>query len=127
MRVRPFFKKVLHYLRSVILVDLCVIVLVALFFLFTGKFTFTAFSERVFYAGLILTMIGGVVGVAAAIGATNLGNPVFIRKPEEAKKFVDHMPEYRAEVENRYDVAIQVFIMGIGCVAISALIQTFLS
>jgi hypothetical protein len=124
MRVRPFFEKALHFLRSVVVVDLCIILVVAVSFLFTGKFTFVAFSERMFWAGMILTLIAGVVGVAAGLAGSNFGIPVFITRPEHAKKLVDNMSDYRAAVENRYDVAIQLFIMGLGCIAISALVQS---
>jgi hypothetical protein len=56
----------------------------------------------------------------------SFGIPMTIRRPAEAKALLDHFVEYRNEVEKRYDVSIKIFLTGLGCIGLSALVQTFL-
>lgn len=126
MRMKTVLAKALLYLRNVVLVDLAIGVLVAITFLFSGGFTFTALSERIFWVGLVITLLAGIVALASTFSGRSLGIPVIIRRPQEAKNLLDHFGEYRAEVDKRQDVSIQLFIIGLGCIAISALVQTFL-
>ena len=127
MRIKAVLLKVLVFTRDVLLIDLGVCILVAFTFLFTKNFTLLGYSERIFWAGLATTIIGGFVAVAARFSGRSLGIPVTIRKPEEAKNLLDHFEEYVEEVEKRHDASIQLFVVGLGCIVISALIQTILA
>lgn len=127
MRFKTVLLKALVYFRDILLVDLGICLLVAVTFLFTKKFSFLAYSERIFWAGLVTTLLGGLVAFAAMFSGRSLGIPTIIRKPEEAKNFLDHFEEYIEEVNKRHDVSINLFIVGVGCIAISALIQTILA
>ncbi len=118
--------KVLVYVRDVLLMDLGIGLLVAISLIFTGSLTSVAFSERIFWVGLGVTLIAGMVGFGALFSGRSFGIPVFIRKPAEAKQLLDKMGEYRAEVEKRNNLSIQIFFVGLGCIAISALVQTLL-
>lgn len=126
MWIKKILANVLVYLRDVLLVDLVIIVLVAISFV-VGKFSFLAYSERIFWVGLGVTLLAGLVAFGAMFAGRSFGIPAIIRKPEEAKQLLDHMGDYRAEVEKRNDVSILLFGIGLGCIAISALIQTFLT
>ncbi len=127
MRFRNFLRKALIFLKNILLSDLAISLIVGLTFLFTGKFTFLAFSERLFYAGVFVILIGGVVGAATMFAGRSFGIPVIIRRPTEARRFLDHFQEYREEVEKRYDVGILIWLVGLGCIGLSALVQTFLT
>lgn len=127
MRFKAVLLKALVYIRDTLLVDLGICLLVALTFLFTKNFTFLALSERIFWAGLVITLLGGLVAFAAMFSGRSFGIPTIIRKPEEAKNFLDHFEEYIEEVNKRHDVSINLFIIGVGCIAISALIQMILA
>ena len=126
MRIKAVLLKALVYIRDVLLVDLGISLIIAFTFIFTKNFSFLAFSERIFWAGLGITLIGGMVGFAAMFSGRSFGIPTIIRKPEEAKKLLDHFQDYREEVEKRNDVSILLFVVGVGCIAISALIQIIL-
>ncbi len=115
------------YLKDIVLSDLAIGLIVGLTFLFTGKFTFLAYSERLLYAGIIVILAGGVVGVATMFAGRGFGIPAIIRRPEEARRFLDHFEEYRDEVEKRHDVSILIWLVGMGCIGLSALVQTFLA
>jgi hypothetical protein len=127
MRLKEFLRKALIYIRNILLADLGFALLVALSFLFTRGFTFLAYSERILYTGLVITMIAFVVGLAAGFAGKGFGIPLLIRKPEEAKKLLDNFVDYRELVEQRYDTGIQIFLVGLGCVVVSALVQVFLT
>lgn len=126
MRMKAALIRALVYFRDVLLVDLGICLIVALTFLFTKNFSFVRLSERVFWAGLAATLIAALVAFAATFSGRSLGIPTIIRKPEEAKNLLDHFEEFRDEMNKRHDVSIYLFMIGLGCIAISALIQTFL-
>ncbi len=126
MRMKAALIRALVYFRDVLLVDLGICLIVALTFLFTRNFSFVLLSERVFWAGLAATLIAALVAFAATFSGRSLGIPTIIRKPEEAKNLLDHFEEFRDEMNKRHDVSIYLFMIGLGCIAISALIQTFL-
>lgn len=126
MRMKAALIRALVYFRDVLLVDLGICLIVALTFLFTKNFSFVLLSERVFWAGLAATLIAALVAFAATFSGRSLGIPTIIRKPEEAKNLLDHFEEFRDEMNKRHDVSIYLFMIGLGCIAISALIQTFL-
>jgi len=128
MQIKTVLMKALVYLRNVLLVDLAVILFVAFTFVFTGNFTFMSFSERIFWAGLGFTLAAGLVAFGAMFSGRSFGIPTIIRKPEEAKKLLDHLQigDFQVEVEKRHNVSIQLFVIGLGCIAISALVQTLL-
>jgi hypothetical protein len=127
MRFRAFLRKALIYFRNIVLSDLAIGLLVSLTFIFKGQFSFLAFSERIFYAGIIVILLGAIVGIAAMFAGRSFGIPVIIRRPAEAKNLLDHFEEYRDEVERRYDVSILIWLVGLGCIGLSALVQTFLA
>ena len=127
MRIRTVLLKALVYIRDILLIDLGICLLVALTFFLTKNFSFVGYSERIFWAGLAMTLIGGLVAFAARFSGRAFGIPTIIRKPEEAKNLLDHFEEYVEEREKRHDVSIRLFVVGLGCIAISALIQTILA
>jgi hypothetical protein len=118
--------KALMYLRNIVLVDLAIALAVAATFIFTRNFTFTALSERIFWVGLVITLVAGIVAFSAMFSGRSMGIPVTIRKPEEARHFLDHFGEFRAEIDKRHSVSIQLFIIGLGCIVVSALVQSYL-
>ncbi len=124
MQFKTVLLKVLRFVRDVLLVDLGISLLVAITFLFSRNFTFGHYSERLFWVGLGMTLLAALVAFGAMFSGRKFGIPVLIRKPEEAKNLLDHFGDWRAEVDKRHDVSIQLFFIGIGCIAISALVQT---
>jgi hypothetical protein len=127
MQVKTFLKKVLVSIKNILLVDLVFSLLVAISFVFTRNFSFLAYSERLFWVGLGITVLAAVVAFSATFAGSKFGVPVFIRRPEEARKFREHIGDVRKEAVKREDVSIQLFFIGLGCIAISALVQIFLT
>lgn len=127
MRFREISSRLIAFLKKVLVVEVVICLGIALTFLLTGRFSFLAYSERLFWAGLIVVVLGGLVGFAVMFSGRGFGIPVMIRKPEEAKKLLDSFGEYRNEVEKRYDASLTMWVVGLICIAISALVETFLT
>jgi hypothetical protein len=96
-------------------------------FVITGNFSFTSLSERIFYEAVIVFLIAGTVAMAHMASGRAIMFPYNIRKPEDAKKYVEQQPAVFAAHEKRLDVGIQLWLIALGTLAISALIQTLLA
>jgi hypothetical protein len=127
MQIKTVLKKALISIRNIMLVDLAICLLVSFSFVFTGKFSFLSYSDRVFWAGLGMTLIAALVALASMFSGSSFGIPSIIRKPEEAKRLLDHFEDYRDLVNKRQDISIRLFFIGLGCIAISAFVQTVLA
>lgn len=127
-KARQFSRQALDYVfRKVLLVNLYITAAVLVSFVFFRPFTLIAFSERIFWAGMLMMLAAGVVIVATGFTGRSFGVPVFIRRPEEARKFLDKAPQIQAEVEKRYNAGARLWFIGMGCIAISALIERLFS
>jgi hypothetical protein len=104
-------------------VDLGIFGVVAVSFIFWGPRSALALSERIFWAGMIVMLAGAVVFIGTGFTSKSFGVPVIIRRPEEARQFMEKAPVIRAEVERRYNVGARLWFIGMGCVAISALVE----
>jgi hypothetical protein len=127
MRFRKISSKITAFLKKILVIEAVICLGVALTFLFGGRFSFLAYSERLFWTGMITVVLGGLVGFAVMFSGRGFGIPTMIRKPEDAKKLLDHFGEYREEVEKRYDASLTIWIVGLVCIALSALVETLLA
>ena len=117
---------VVYLVRRVFPFVLGLALLAGVSFVFTGGFSTTLWSERIFYLALVVFLIAGTVAMAQMLSGRALLFPYNIRKPEDAKKYFEQMPAVRETAEKRLDVGIQLWLIGLGTLGISALIQTFL-
>jgi hypothetical protein len=127
MQLKVAFQKALIYGKNILLVDLGISLIILVTFLIRGPFSFGTYSDRLFWAGLGVTLLAGIVGFAIMFAGRSFGIPLIIRRPEEARRLLDHMTEYRDEVDKRYDTSILIFLTGLGCIALSALVQILLA
>ncbi len=125
--VQEWIINIFVFVKKVLAAESVICVGVALTFLFMGRFSFLAYSERLFWAGIVAILLGGMVGFAIMFSGRSLGIPSIIRRPSEAKKLLDSFGEYREEIEKRYDASITIWVIGLLSIAISALVQTFLA
>jgi hypothetical protein len=123
MQLQKILKVMLKYLGQLLAFSLVASLLAGLSFLFTGGITVVALSERIFWAGMIFMM----AAVALVIGISSVGAGQGIhgmwRKPEEAKTLMEKNLEVRAAMEKRYDLCILLWLAGMSCLGISALVQ----
>jgi hypothetical protein len=116
-----------YLVRKVLVFDAGLILIAGLTFLFTGNFSMTAYSERILWAGVIVFLIAGTVAMAQMVPGRMLFFPYNIRQLEDAKNFVKQTTEFREQADKRIDLGIQLFLIGLGCLGASALVQTFLA
>jgi hypothetical protein len=123
-RIKQFVSDAIEYVaKKILLYDVGITLLVALTFLITKGFSFSAYSDRMVYAGITIVVTGGLVVLGSYAAGRDFGVPPVIKRPEEARRYQSHHLDIRKAIENRYDVAIQIWLIGMGCVGISALIQ----
>jgi len=75
------------------------------------------------YASLIVMIIAGIVVLGARSARRSFGIPSLITKPEHAKKLLDNLGPMQAKMEERIDAGIQLWVVGLACLALSALVQ----
>jgi sugar phosphate permease len=126
-KIRTILQIGLVYLSQIFLYALCMAVLVGVSFLFKGSFSIQAYSDRLFIAGVVITLVG--VFVFITIGGTrrNMGIPTFAKTKEDARKIIDHSEEIRAKAEKRYDAGSKVWAVGAACMLLSILLYYLLS
>lgn len=118
-----------YIVKKILLFDLILAAIAALSFLFTRGFSFTAYSERLLWFSVAVFFVGGTVVMANLFSggtAWSFSFPRNIRTPEKAKQFMDDVPAARKLAERRLDVGIQIWLIGLGCLGLSALVQTLL-
>lgn len=127
MKVLLSIRKAVNYLaRKVFVFDLGLVLLAGFSFLITGNFSMVAYSERIFWFGIVVFLIAGTIALAQMVPGRMLLFPYNIRKVEDARKFVKQTDEFRHQADKRIDLGIQFFLIGLGCLAVSALVQTLL-
>jgi sugar phosphate permease len=124
---RKTLLKWLVYLQRTVLYACGVAVLIGASFLFTGGFSAKAYSDRLFAAGILVTMIGVFIFITISGTHRNMGLPTLIKTKEDARKIMDNTEVLRDKAEKRYDAGAQVWFVGIACLVISILVYFLLS
>jgi hypothetical protein len=120
-----FINKVtrLRFLWKVALIVLVIIIGVGVSFLLTREITYRTFADRLTWGGIISILVAGMGVISLAGLNRGLNLPDVIVKKEEAKRLMDSHQELRESIEKRYDFCLLFFLVGIGCIAIGAIIQ----
>ena len=111
----------LVYLGKTSLFALGVAALIGMSFLFTGSFSAKTYSDRLFIAGILITMVGVFIFVTITGTRRRLGIPLLVKNKEDARNLLDHAEELRDKAEKRYDAGAQVWAVGIACLVLSIL------
>jgi hypothetical protein len=122
--VQKIVLMVLQYIGRLLLFCLAAGLLAGLSFIFTGGISATALSDRIFWAGMIYMLVAVVLVIAISSVGTGLGLPSMVRRPEEARKLLEKHFELRQALEKRYDLCILLWLAGMSCLGLSALVQT---
>ena len=117
----------LEYLKKALMFAAGIATLIALSFLVIGSFSAKTYSDRLFMGGVIVTFIGVFVFITVGGTRRNLGFGSIAKKPEEAKKLMEHTHELLAKAERRYDAGSLVWVTGVVCLVLSVLLYLILS
>jgi sugar phosphate permease len=115
------------YLGKTSLYALGVAILIGISFLFIGSFSAKTYSDRLFTAGILITMVGVFIFVTITGTRRRLGIPILVKNKEDARNMLDHAEELRDKAEKRYDAGAQVWAVGIACLVLSILSYFLLS
>ncbi len=127
MRDPLFWKKLAKATGRILLASIGVVALVGLSFLFTGGFSSQTLSDRTFLAAIAIMVIGVLVLLAMAVPQQSIGIPTSLEKAREAQERNIQKLQERFQNESRYNISIQMWLVGVVCIVMSALVQIILS
>ena len=114
----------LFTVKQVLIPVLVITLVVGLSFIFLGPISSLAFSDRMFYTGLIFMTLGAVVIFAQMISGRGMelffSNTGFRR---DSKPTFDSSVESHQEKEKRYDRGGQIWFIGFGCILAGIIIS----
>ncbi len=112
----------LRFVGIALLVDGAIVLVVGLSCLVGNRCTAVQFSERVFWAGIV-AMMGGVPAIVATLstGRGYFGDP--FTAGQMGKIATEIIQREKKEERKRYGFALRMALIGIGAMAISAVIE----
>ncbi len=112
----------LRFVGVALLVDGAIVLVVGLSCLVGNHCTAVQFSERMFWAGIV-AMMGGLPAVVATLstGRGYFGDP--FTAGQMGKIATEIIQREKKEERKRYGFALRMALIGIGAIAISALIE----
>jgi Na+/proline symporter len=123
MQVKKVLGSILNYIGKLLIFSLAATVVAAVSFIFTGGFNANALSDRIFWAGMVYMMVAVVLVIAISSVGIGQGLPAMVRRPDEAKELMEKNLKVRSALEDRYDLCILLWLAGMSCLGISALVQ----
>ncbi len=114
--------KALRFIGIVLLIDGAIVLVVGISCLLGNRCTAVQFSERMFWAGIV-AMMGGLPAVVATLstGRGYFGDP--FTAGQMSKIATELIQREKKEEQKRYGFALRMALVGIGAIAISALIE----
>lgn len=112
-----------RFLRPALIAVGIVVVGAALSFLVAGEFSFQAYSDRLFWGGIGVGMLGGFAVVASLGAYSTLGTPSVLTAPGDARIAHSRVAEYLETNSRRYGFTIRMIFAGVLCIGLSALVN----
>jgi hypothetical protein len=115
--------KIWRFFRPVLIIDLVLLIVVGVSFLFARPFSVRAYSDRLFWGGIVAILVGGI-GVFASFGSySTLGTPSVVTAPGDARIAHERIREHIRMNAGRYSFIGRMFTSGAICITISAILE----
>lgn len=115
--------RVWRFVRPLLIAIVAVLGLVALSFAVRGPFSLRAYSDRLFWAGIIVIVSSLPVGIASLGSYSTSGTPSVMTAGPDARIAHARIAEYMRANAKRYLLVVRIAPVGIACVGLSALIE----
>ena len=117
-------KKAWRYIWPLLVIWVAVVVLAALSFLvLDGEFTWRIYSDRLFWGGIAVILVGSFAVVSVLGSMNTMGTPSVITAPADARIAHEKIGEYIRMNAGRYKFSIRMFVVGALCIGSSALVE----
>jgi len=111
-----------RFLRPTLIASVIVVVGAGLSFLVAGEFSLQAYSDRLFWGGIGVGLLGGFAVVASLGAYSTLGTPSVLTAPADARIAHSRVGEYLETNARRYGFTIRMISAGVLCIGLSALV-----
>jgi len=115
-----------RFVRTVLIIVAAAAVLAGTSFLIWGKlgtFDIRTYSNRLFWAGIALIVLGGFAVVAAIGSLYTVGTPSVLTAGADARNAQSRIQDHFQVNSKRYSFVFRTLISGLVCIAISALLE----
>ena len=112
-----------RFLRPTAIAVVLVVVGARISFLFAGEYNAQAYSDRLFWGGIGVGLLGGFAVVASLGAYSTLGTPNVFTAPGDARIAHSRVAEYLETNARRYGFTIRMILAGALCIGLSALVS----
>jgi len=123
MKFQTLFRTVLDFSKRAILTSLGSMIVAGISLIFSTNISLIIYSERLFWVGLIIILVGGIMVFSLFDIRRSFGLPLIIKKPEHAKALLEKSGDIGKEKDKRIDLSIRIWLTGMLVIGVSALIQ----
>jgi uncharacterized membrane protein len=111
-----------YFGKKILIYSLGISIITGLSFLFTGGFSANAYSDRLVWVGLFLVLASGIVWFGVFVAGRQFGVGT-IKNTQDAKNYLANQAKIQETIESRYDAAVRIWIIGLVCIGLGALVQ----
>jgi hypothetical protein len=112
-----------RFLRPTVIAVVLVVVGARLSFFLAGEYNVQAYSDRLFWGGIGVGLLGGFAVVASLGAYSTLGTPSVFTAPGDAPIAHARVADYLETNARRYGFTIRMVLAGALCIGLSALVS----
>lgn len=112
-----------RFLRPTLIAVVAVVVGARLSFLLAGEYSVQAYSDRLFWGGIGVGLLGGFAVVASLGAYSTLGTPNVLTAPGDARIAHSRVADYLETNARRYGFTIRMILASALCIGLSALVN----
>ncbi len=115
-----------YFIFKVLVFDLALVALTAASFWFVGQWSALAYSDRLFWVGVVVILAGGLVLMVMSFVRRDERTQM-MPGPGEPANVLRRTPSMLSGTDKRYNISTQLWLIGLGCIGFSILMYNLLS